>query len=433
MDDRFKRLRGMPDLVPADMPAWHALEGAIARAMRAYGYAELRTPLVEKTSLFERSIGEATDIVEKEMYTFEDRKGGRISLRPENTASAVRAVLENGLVQPGAVARLYYLGPMFRYERPQLGRQRQFHQAGAEVYGLSGPVIEVELMLLSARVFRELGVLDALQLEINTLGSSDDRDAWRAALVAHFQAHRDQLDEDSLRRLDKNPLRILDSKNPALQTLIEAAPRLDDSLSEASRAHFDQLRELLAANGIEAVVNPRLVRGLDYYSHTVFEWTTDRLGAQSAVCAGGRYDALIDELGGKNTPAVGWAMGLERIVALMAALDVAPGAATPDAFLVAADDVAPARALALAESVRAALPALSLVHNTAAGSLKSQFRKADKSGARVALVLGADELAANEITLKPLFGGEQQRLPIERLPDALAALLASASDAPQSH
>jgi len=430
LDDRFKRLRGMPDLVPADMPGWHALEAAIASAMSAYGYAELRTPLIEKTTLFERSIGEATDIVEKEMYTLQDRKGERISLRPENTVGVVRAVLENGLVQPGAVARLFYRGPMFRYERPQLGRQRQFHQAGAEVFGLAGPVIEAELVLLSARLFRDLGLLDSLQLEMNTLGTGEDRATWRAALVAHFEAHRDQLDEDSLRRLSRNPMRILDSKNPALQSLIEAAPTLDDSLCEESRAHFDTLRELLAANGIQAQVNPRLVRGLDYYSHTVFEWTTDRLGAQSAVCGGGRYDKLIDELGGKPMPAVGWAMGMERIVALMTALERVPAAGTPDVFLIVSDEVPAAIAFGIAERLRAARPALSVVHNVGGGSMKSQFKRADKSGARVALVVGAEELAQDAFTLKPLQGGEQQRVASERVPAAIDALLAGLRTVP---
>jgi len=420
----------MPDLVPADMPAWHRLEGVIARAMSGYGYAELRTPLLENTVLFERSLGEATDVVEKEMYTLEGRKGGRFSLRPENTAGVVRAVLENGLVQPGAVARLFYRGPMFRYERPQLGRQRQFHQAGAEAFGLAGPVIETELILLSARIFRDLGLLDALRLEINTLGSPADRQAWRAALVEHFEAHRSSLDEDSLRRLERNPLRILDSKNPALQGIIEAAPGLDASLGDDSRAHFDTLRELLAASGIRATINPRLVRGLDYYSHTVFEWTTDRLGAQSAVCGGGRYDGLVDELGGKPMPAVGWAMGLERTVALMAVLERVPAARTPDVFLIASDEVPAAAALGIAERLRSTDGEWSVVHNVAGGSLKSQFKKADKSGARVALVVGAEELARDQVTLKPLHGGEQRRIGTAEMVDALSELLAAPGQTP---
>jgi len=361
MDKQYKRLRGMPDVLPADMPAWHAVEQAVRNAMSSYGYAEMRTPLLERTSLFERSIGESTDIVEKEMYTFPDRKGERMTLRPENTASFVRAVIENGLLQPGASSRVWYLGPMFRYERPQLGRQRQFHQAGAEVYGIAGPVIECELMLLCARLWRELGVADALTLEINTLGTSQDRDRWRAALVAHFTEHEALLD--------------------------------------------------------------------------VFEWTTDRLGAQSAVCSGGRYDGLLTEIGAKDTPGVGWAMGLERMVALMDALGVSPPAAAPDAFLIASDEVAASDALALGESLRLAMPALSLQHNTAGGSMKSQFRKADKSGASVAVVVGATEIEANEVTLKPMRGdGEQQRVAIGQVPEVLASMLkAPLGDSKLSH
>jgi len=435
MDKQYKRLRGMPDVLPADMPAWHAVEQAVRNAMSSYGYAEMRTPLLERTSLFERSIGESTDIVEKEMYTFPDRKGERMTLRPENTASFVRAVIENGLLQPGASSRVWYLGPMFRYERPQLGRQRQFHQAGAEVYGIAGPVIECELMLLCARLWRELGVADALTLEINTLGTSQDRDRWRAALVAHFTEHEALLDDDSRRRLTKNPLRILDSKNPELQSLIESAPSLEQFLADDSSEHFKTLRALLDAAGISYVLNPRLVRGLDYYSHTVFEWTTDRLGAQSAVCSGGRYDGLLTEIGAKDTPGVGWAMGLERMVALMDALGVSPPAAAPDAFLIASDEVAASDALALGESLRLAMPALSLQHNTAGGSMKSQFRKADKSGASVAVVVGATEIEANEVTLKPMRGdGEQQRVAIGQVPEVLASMLkAPLGDSKLSH
>ncbi len=424
MDKQYKRLRGMPDLLPVDMPAWHAVEQAVRDAMSSYGYTEMRTPLLERTSLFERSIGESTDIVEKEMYTFPDRKGERMTLRPENTASFVRAMIENGLLQPGASARVWYLGPMFRYERPQLGRQRQFHQAGAEVYGIAGPVIECELMLLCARLWRELGVGDALTLQINTLGTTEDRDRWRESLVAHFTEHEALLDDDSRRRLSKNPLRILDSKNPDLESVISAAPSLDQFLADDSREHFQTLRELLEAAGVAYTVNPRLVRGLDYYSHTVFEWTTDRLGAQSAVCSGGRYDGLLTEIGARNTPGVGWAMGLERMVALMDVLGVKPPVAAPDAFLIASDEVPASAALALAEHLRQAMPGLSLQHNTVAGSMKSQFRKADKSGASVAVVVGATEIAASEVTLKPMRGdGEQQRIALAQVPEVLGTML----------
>lgn len=398
--ERPARPRGMVDLLPADMGPWHALEAALRRAMAAYGYAELRTPLVERTALFERSIGEATDIVEKEMYTFEDRKGERLSLRPENTAGCVRAALDGALLQAAGPTRIWYLGPMFRYERPQLGRQRQFHQAGAEVYGAPGADVECELILLSARLWRELGIESAVSLEINTLGTSDDRARWTDALVAYFGAHESALDDDSRRRLTKNPLRILDTKNPDMQALVAAAPKLDAVLSDASREHFERVRALLRGAGIDARVNPRLVRGLDYYSHTVFEWVTDRLGAQSAVCAGGRYDALVEQMGGKGGTGVGWAMGLERIVALMAALGLAPPVAVPEVFLTCTDDVPAGDAIALAESVRAG--ARSVVQDFGGGSMKSRFKRADRSGARVALVVGADELAAGEVTMKSL-------------------------------
>lgn len=410
MKTQFKRLRGMPDLLPQTVAPWHQLESAVRQAMRAYGYGEMRTPLLERTSLFTRSIGEATDIVEKEMYTFKDRKGELLSLRPENTAGCVRAAIENGLLQPGSVHRVWYTGPMFRYERPQLGRQRQFFQTGAEVYGLAGPAIEAELILLSARLWRELGIIDALQLEINTLGDAEDRARYRDTLVSYFESHRDALDEDSLRRLERNPLRILDSKNAGMQSIISEAPALRESLSPASVAHFEELQRLLESSGIPVVVNPRLVRGLDYYSHTVFEWTTDRLGSQSAVCAGGRYDGLLAELGAKDMPGVGWAFGMERVIALMQALGIEPAATAPDVFVMGSDEVTVADSLKLAEYLRQQLPACSVVHNTAAGSLKSQFRKADKSGAALAAIIGGQELADGQVALKPLRGGGEQVL-----------------------
>ncbi len=424
MKTQFTRLRGMPDLLPATIAPWQRLESAVRHAMRAYGYGELRTPLLERTSLFHRSIGEATDIVEKEMYTFTDRKGESLSLRPENTAGCVRAAIENGLLQPGSVNKVWYTGPMFRYERPQLGRQRQFFQVGAEVYGLAGPAIEAELILLSARLWRELGILDSVQLEINTLGDLEDRARYRETLVAYFDAHKSQLDADSLRRLERNPLRILDSKNADMQELIGQAPALRDSLSEASLAHFEELRELLSVSGIEAVENPRLVRGLDYYSHTVFEWTTDQLGSQSAVCAGGRYDGLLSQLGANNMPGVGWAFGMERVIALMEKLGKAPEALTPDVFVMGSTDVAAADSLALAETVRELLPDSSVLHNTGAGSLKSQFRKADKSGAALAVIVGSDELSNGKVTIKPLRGhAEQTTVPRELMGETLRSFL----------
>lgn len=424
MKTQFTRLRGMPDLLPATIAPWQRLEAAVRHAMHAYGYAEMRTPLIERTSLFQRSIGEATDIVEKEMYTFADRKGESMSLRPENTAGCVRAAIENGLLQPGSVNRIWYTGPMFRYERPQLGRQRQFFQVGAEVYGLPGPAVEAELILLSARLWRELGILDVLNLEINTLGDAEDRARYREKLVGYLEQHRDQLDEDSLRRLDRNPLRILDSKNADMQAMIEQAPALQDSLSEASRKHFEDLRELLAVSGIFVTVNPRLVRGLDYYSHTVFEWTTEQLGSQSAVCAGGRYDGLLQQLGASNMPGVGWAFGMERVIALMDKLGKSPAPATPDVFVIGTDDIASADSLALAETVRELLPQCSVLHNTAAGSLKSQFRKADKSGAALAVIIGVDELSQGLVTIKTLRGdASQTTIPRQDLARTLEQLL----------
>ena len=420
----FTRLRGMPDMVPANTSAWHTLEAAVRGVMHAYAYGEMRTPMIERTALFERSIGEATDIVEKEMYSFPDRKGESLSLRPENTAGCVRAAIENGMLQPGSVNRIWYCGPMFRYERPQLGRQRQFYQTGAEVYGLAGPAIEAELIMLSARLWQQLGIQSGMQLELNSLGDPDDRARYRQLLVEYFEQHRAQLDADSQRRLTRNPLRILDSKNPAMAELIAAAPMLGDSLCDDSRQHFEQLQQLLRANEIDVVINPRLVRGLDYYSHSVFEWTTDKLGSQSAICAGGRYDGLLTEMGAAGTPGVGWAFGMERVVALMDKLNVVPAAKTPDVFVMSTDDVAQSATLALAESMRAAVPTLSVLQSTAQGSMKSQFRKADKSGARIALILGSDELRNNTVTLKPLRGGgAQQTLARSSLAAALVSVL----------
>jgi len=419
MKTLFTRLRGMHDLMPQAIAPWQKLESAVRNTMHAYGYGEMRTPIIERTNLFKRSIGEATDIVEKEMYTFKDRKGESMTLRPENTASCVRAAIENGLLQPGSVHRLWYHGPMFRYERPQLGRQRQFFQAGAEVYGLAGPAIEAELILLSARLWKEMGIEKALQLEINTLGDPEDRAHFRKALVGYFKERMDELDEDSKRRLELNPLRILDSKNPSMQAIIEAAPKLKDSLSTSSKAHFDSVCQLLRDNGVEPVENSRLVRGLDYYSHTVFEWTTDKLGSQSAVCAGGRYDGLLEQLGASAVPGVGWAFGLERVVALLDVLDLAGEPAVPDVFVIASDDVPAAAGLNLAEQARDLLPGGSILYNAGQGSLKSQFRKADKSGASLALVLGKDELADGTVTLKPLRGGDaQQNVPRSDLSQA---------------
>jgi len=426
MKTQFTRLRGMADLIPAAVAPWQRLEQAVRNAMHAYGYGEMRTPLIERTNLFQRSIGEATDIVEKEMYSFKDRNDESLTLRPENTAGCVRAAIENGMLQPGSVNKVWYTGPMFRYERPQLGRQRQFFQTGAEVYGLAGPAIEAELILLSARLWRELGIFDAVQLEINTLGDQDDRAVFREKLVDYFTAHKARLDEDSVRRLERNPLRILDSKKADMQELIASAPKLRDSLSEASVAHFEELKDLLGASGIKTIENPRLVRGLDYYSHTVFEWTTDKLGSQSAVCAGGRYDGLLEQLGAKNMPGVGWAFGMERVIALMDVLELAPATAAPDVFVMATDEVSRADSLALAELVRNVMPESAVLHNTGAGSLKSQFKKADKCGARVAVIVGDGEISDGTVTVKPLLdNGEQLTIPRSELQTHLQQLVSN--------
>lgn len=399
----------MHDLLPIDSAAWQRVEGVVQRVMDAYGYAEMRTPLVENTALFTRGIGEATDIVEKEMYTFESRSGESLTLRPENTAGCVRAALQHGMMTEGIVNRVWYCGPMFRYERPQKGRTRQFHQVGAEVYGAAGATIEAELILMSARIWQELGIATAVSLEINTLGTAEERASYRNTLVDYFKANQSSLDADSQRRLETNPLRILDSKNPDMQALNNAAPQLAESLGEESRQHFEQLQELLGTCGLNFSINPRLVRGLDYYSHSVWEWTTTELGAQGAVCGGGRYDGLVDMLGGKSCPAVGWALGMERLVALIDSVDGAPEARAPHGFLIVAPELSPALGQQLAESLRNDIPGLRLVSNVLPGSMKAQFKRADRSRASLALVIGADEHAAGMVTIKPLRENVQQQ------------------------
>jgi histidyl-tRNA synthetase len=402
----------MHDILPERIATWHRLEDVARRILSGYGYAEIRTPLVEVTDLFKRSIGEVTDIVEKEMYSFEDRNGDSLSLRPEGTASCVRAAIEHGLlVQP---QRLWYRGPMFRYERPQRGRYRQFHQIGVETFGLAGPDIDLELILLTARLWRTLG-LTGFRLEINSLGDRDERLAYREQLVTYLSAHADQLDADSCKRLQTNPLRILDSKNPQTQQIVAGAPSLMDHLGEETRTHFEHIRHGLDEAGVDYCVNPRLVRGLDYYNRTVFEWITDDLGAQGTVCAGGRYDGLVEQLGGRSTPAVGFAMGLERLVEL---LDLTGHATEPpvDAYLVAVGERAQQAAPMLAERLRDAVPALRLMTHCGGGSFKSQFKKADKSGARYALVLGEQELDQDVFGIKPLREeGEQRDLGFDEL------------------
>ena len=401
-----RAIRGMNDILPAEAAVWQQVEARVRELLSGYGYGEIRMPVLEKTELFKRSIGEVTDIVEKEMYSFDDRNGDSLTLRPEGTAGCVRACIEHGLLH-NQTRRLWYLGPMFRHERPQKGRYRQFHQVGAEAFGMQGPDIDAELILLTARLWRVLGLSD-VRLELNSLGSSAARAAYRDVLVEYFAARHEQLDADSQRRLNSNPLRILDSKNPDMQALIEAAPRLADHLDPQSQAHFAGLRALLDAAGIAYRVNPRLVRGLDYYSQTVFEWITDRLGAQGTVCAGGRYDGLVEYLGGRPTPAVGFALGLERLIALLIDQGAQPQPAVTHAYLVLVGEAAQRGGTALGERLRDAVPGLRLQVNCGGGSFKSQFKRADRSGAELALILGDEEIANRRLGVKPLRGEAAQ-------------------------
>jgi histidyl-tRNA synthetase len=416
----------MNDILPEETPSWQFVEEALRELMAAYGYSEVRLPIVEKTDLFKRSIGEVTDIVEKEMYTFEDRNGDSLTLRPEGTACCVRAGIQNGLLH-NQVQRLWYQGPMFRHERPQKGRYRQFHQIGVEVFGLEGPDIDAEHILMTARLWRMLGLADSVELQLNSLGSVASRSAYRATLVEYLWHHVDQLDEDSRRRLDSNPLRVLDSKNPQMRGLIEAAPKLVEHLDEESKAHFDTLCAILDEAGIRYTINPCLVRGLDYYGKTVFEWVTDKLGAQGTICAGGRFDGLVEQLGGKPIPAVGFAMGVERLVSLLETEQVPQERYQPHAYLVLMGEAAQQRGLLLAEQLRDALPLLRLESHCGGGSLKSQFKKADKSGARLALILGDEEISSNSVGVKFLREeGEQRLLSQDEVTQFLADYLASA-------
>jgi len=397
----------MHDIVPAQTPLWQLLEDIMRNTLASYAYQEIRMPVVEKTELFKRSIGEVTDIVEKEMYTFEDRNGDSLTLRPEGTAGCVRAGIENGLLF-NQIQRFWYVGPMFRHERPQKGRYRQFHQIGVETYGMDGAAIEAELILMGASIWRKLGLSD-IELQINTLGTSEERAAYREILVAYLNQHLDLLDEDSLRRLQSNPLRILDSKNPAMQDMIESAPRLMDYLGEVSVAHFERLKLLLDEAGQTYRVNPRLVRGLDYYCHTVFEWVTEKLGAQGTVCAGGRYDGLVAQLGGKPTFACGFAMGEERLVSLLEDAGVTNTDAEPHIYVVNIGDQAETKALGLLDKLREQNPEIRFLQNCGGGSLKAQMKRADKSGAEYALILAERELENHEVTIKPLRAGDEQQ------------------------
>ncbi len=421
MADTLQAIRGMNDILPQQSYLWQFVESGVRSVLESYGYREIRLPIVEKTELFKRSIGEVTDIVEKEMYTFSDRNGDSLTLRPEGTAGCVRACIQHGLIA-GQVQRLWYSGPMFRHERPQKGRYRQFHQVGVEVFGLRGPDIDAELLMLTARLWRRLG-LTQVNLQLNSLGTAPARAAFRDALVEYLRAHEERLDDDSRRRLETNPLRILDSKNPDIQSLLAEAPVLSDYLDAESSDHFAQLCAQLDAAAIAYRVNPRLVRGLDYYGGTVFEWVTDQLGAQGTVCAGGRYDALVEYLGGKPTPAIGFALGLERLIGLLEQQQSELPADDPHLYIVALGESAQREGLLLSEQLREALPRLRIVTHCGGGSFKSQFKKADRSGARYALVLGDDEVASRQAGLKPLREqSEQRRVAFEALPQHLAEL-----------
>ncbi|MBT6319515.1 MAG: histidine--tRNA ligase [Porticoccaceae bacterium] len=399
---KIQSIRGMNDLLPEQSATWQYLERTVAELLASYSYGEIRFPILEQTELFKRAVGEVTDIVEKEMYSFDDRNGDSLSLRPEGTAGCVRACTENGLLH-NQTQRLWYTGPMFRHERPQKGRLRQFHQVGVEAFGLTGPDIDAELLLITARLWKILKIDHAVTLQINSLGTSADRADYRAALVEYLNARRDQLDEDSQRRLETNPMRILDSKNPDTQALLNSAPSLEDFIDQESRDHFQQLCAMLDAANISYEVNPRLVRGLDYYSKTVFEWVTTNLGAQGTVCAGGRYDGLVEQLGGKPCPGVGFAMGVERLVLLLDELGAVPDSVDQavDLYLLAVGNVEQ-QALVLAENLRSDCPNIRLECHCGGGSFKSQIKRADKSGARIALILGEDEVASGTVGVKYL-------------------------------
>ncbi|WP_068858247.1 histidine--tRNA ligase [Perlucidibaca aquatica] len=396
---RINAIRGMNDILPEATPRWQQLETALRSLMQRYGYREIRLPVVEPTPLFKRAIGEVTDIVEKEMYSFEDRSGESLTLRPEGTAGCVRACLEHGLTHNQS-PKLWYTGPMFRYERPQKGRYRQFHQFGVETFGQAGADMDAELILMTARLWQSLGLTDVVSLEINSLGESEGRAAYRQALVTYLEQFRTQLDDDSQRRLTTNPLRILDSKDANTQAILVNAPQLSDYLDEGSRQHFATLCAQLDACGVTYRVNPNLVRGLDYYNKTVFEWVTTALGSQGTVCAGGRYDGLVAQLGGQATPAVGFAIGLERLVLLLDAVHPVCESAEADVMVLALGEGTAQHAICLAEQLRDALPALRIVYNCGGGSFKSQFRKADKSGAQLALIVGEAEVTTNTVGIK---------------------------------
>ena len=418
MAENIRSVRGMNDILPDTTPYWQSVEATLNRVLTSYGYQEIRFPIVEKTSLFSRSIGEVTDIVEKEMYSFVDRNGDSLTLRPEGTAGCVRAAMQNSLLNQ--TQRLWYMGPMFRHERPQKGRYRQFHQVGVEAYGFSGPDIDAEMIAMTARLWQQLG-LKGLILQINSLGTTEARLAYRETLVDYFERHYDKLDDDSLRRLHTNPLRILDSKNPEMQSLNDNAPTLLEHIDVESKKDFEQLCQILDNLGIAYEVNPRLVRGLDYYGKTVFEWVTNHLGSQGTVCAGGRYDSLVAQLGGREASAIGFAIGLERLIALLEALDSLPDIAKADAYLVTVGETASQQSLVLAEQLRNQIPDLKLITHCGGGSFKSQFKQADRSGATWSLIIGEDEVDKEMVGVKTMATGEQITIAWNQLADYLTS------------
>ena len=419
---QIQAIRGMNDCLPEQSPLWQMVESTLRQVVASYGYAEMRMPIVEMTNLFQRAIGEVTDVVEKEMYTFDDRNGDSLTLRPEGTAGCVRACIEHGLVY-NQERRVWYIGPMFRHERPQKGRYRQFHQFGVEVFGLQGPDVDAELIMMTARLWKRFGISEHLTLQLNTLGSSEERARYRDALVAFLEQHKEKLDEDCQRRMYTNPLRVLDTKDQTIQALLGDAPRIADYFGEETRQHFVGLQKMLDQAGIAYEVNDQLVRGLDYYNYTVFEWVTNSLGSQGTVCGGGRYDGLVEQLGGQATPAVGFAMGLERLVLLLETLGRTEGAARQvDVYLCMVGEGTQQAGMLLAEQLREALPALRLMTHCGGGNFKKQIKRADKVGAEIALILGEAELANGEIGIKYLREqGEQQALKLEQVIQCLAS------------
>ncbi|MFO7278000.1 MAG: histidine--tRNA ligase [Pseudomonadota bacterium] len=423
MTKQIQPIRGMNDVLPSEIGVWQYLESSAREILAAYGYEEIRVPIVEHTDLFKRAIGEFTDVVEKEMYTFTDQGGDSLTLRPEATAGIVRAVISNGLLR-GSRLKLWCAGPMFRHERPQKGRYRQFNQIDVEAIGFAGPDVDAELIALTARLWKKLGI-ERVRLQINSLGTPESRRVYREHLVNYFRQHESRLDADSRRRLESNPLRILDSKNPEMREIVAGAPLLTEHLDPESRAHFDTLCVMLRDVGVEFEVNPRLVRGLDYYTRTVFEWITDALGAQDAVCSGGRYDGLIAQLGGEPTPAIGFAMGVERVVELLVQAGRAPARQAPDVYVVVSGELATKQGVVLTERLRDALPHRRIELNLGGGNFKTQFRRADRSGARLALIIGDDELGRGMVALKPLREESgQSECPIAEVASRIEAMLA---------